>query len=98
MKKLLLLLFLIPWFAQAEEGLSKKMDCMGQVLSAKNEWAAKRFYDICIDGKGSLPGDDKRTNWVCLKQAARSPTEYGAKKWFNFCKKNSHKDGYNLLN
>ena len=77
--------------------LYNKKLCVGLERDAKNEWAAKKIYDICMEEMTNAPSKRWTADFECMKVAIISPTNYGGEKWFNFCKKNRLKKGWDSL-
>jgi len=84
MKKLLLLLFLIPNLVM---GVSPRWinQCNSLVYEAKNEYAAKKIDDICL--RSYYKSTAKGTEYSCMSIATKFSTDYAAKKYYADCLK-----------
>ena len=82
MKKLLPLLFIIPNLVMGEEIYFSS--CFHNMTKSKNEWAAKRYYDICVDYYSTNTEENSRRN-ICMGLAAQKQTSYAAKEYYAWC-------------
>ena len=79
MKKLLLLLFLIPNLVMGEsynDKSDKNWYCKNDVYMSKNEYSAKKIYGICMN---QVIGTKKTKKFKCIQRASNLVTNYGQK-------------------
>ena len=68
-------------------GEDYKTPCLFRMTDAKNEWAAKKIYDICRDAeKNSTKKNEQRI--MCMRKAAHIQSSYAAKEYYPWCLEN----------